>query len=73
MHVFIIYNISTFSVIGQTESNQKVFKIFESNFDREQNLDNVYLENKFQGEKMVREAIGKRSSCHDILCGEFGW
>ncbi|PFJ19175.1 non-ribosomal peptide synthetase [Bacillus cereus] len=51
--------ISTLSVVGQAESDPKEFKFFESNFDRGQSLDNVYLESKFQGEKMVREAMEK--------------
>ncbi|MCU7668197.1 non-ribosomal peptide synthetase [Bacillus thuringiensis] len=51
--------ISTLSVVGQAESDPKEFEFFESNFDRGQNLDNLYLESKFQGEKMVREAIEK--------------
>ncbi|HDR6315510.1 TPA: amino acid adenylation domain-containing protein [Bacillus thuringiensis] len=51
--------ISTLSVVGQAESDPKEFEFFESNFDRGQNLDNVYLESKFQGEKMVREAMEK--------------
>ncbi|MCE0554970.1 SDR family oxidoreductase [Bacillus thuringiensis] len=51
--------ISTLSVVGQAESDPKEFEFFESNFDRGQNLDNLYLESKFQGEKMVREAMEK--------------
>ncbi|WP_144488597.1 SDR family oxidoreductase, partial [Bacillus sp. ABP14] len=47
------------SVVGQAESDPKEFEFFESNFDRGQNLDNLYLESKFQGEKMVREAMEK--------------
>ncbi|WP_074625135.1 non-ribosomal peptide synthetase [Bacillus cereus] len=50
---------STLSVVGQAESDPKEFEFFESNFDRGQNLDNLYLESKFQGEKMVREAMEK--------------
>ncbi|PEW56344.1 non-ribosomal peptide synthetase [Bacillus cereus] len=51
--------ISTLSVVGQAESDPKEFEFFESDFDRGQNLDNLYLESKFQGEKMVREAMEK--------------
>ena len=51
--------ISTLSVVGQAESDPKEFEFCESNFDRGQNLDNLYLESKFQGEKMVREAMEK--------------
>ncbi|PGR94288.1 non-ribosomal peptide synthetase [Bacillus pseudomycoides] len=49
--------VSTLSVVGHTENDPNNFIFFESDFDRGQILDNVYLESKFQAEKMVREAI----------------
>ncbi|PFV28060.1 non-ribosomal peptide synthetase [Bacillus thuringiensis] len=60
--------ISTLSVVGQAESDPKEFEFFESNFDRGQNLDNLYLESKFQGEKMVREAMerGVRATIYRV-------
>jgi fengycin family lipopeptide synthetase D len=51
--------VSTLSVAGHAENDPNEFEFFESDFDRGQMLDNVYLESKFQAEKMVREAIEK--------------
>ncbi|WP_242223488.1 non-ribosomal peptide synthetase [Bacillus cereus group sp. BfR-BA-01380] len=51
--------ISTLSVVGHAENDPNEFLFFESDFDRGQILDNVYLESKFQAEKIVREAIKK--------------
>jgi fengycin family lipopeptide synthetase D len=51
--------VSTLSVAGHAENDPNEFEFFESDFDRGQMLDNVYLESKFQAEKIVREAMEK--------------
>ncbi|MGE7624072.1 amino acid adenylation domain-containing protein [Viridibacillus sp. NPDC096237] len=51
--------VSTLSVAGHAESDPNKFLFFESDFERGQVLDNVYLESKFQAEKLVRDAIKK--------------
>ncbi|MGN4128170.1 amino acid adenylation domain-containing protein [Lysinibacillus sphaericus] len=49
--------ISTISISGHAPHDAKEFLFSERDFDRGQQLDNVYIESKFLAEKLVREAI----------------
>ncbi|MFC9541874.1 amino acid adenylation domain-containing protein [Lysinibacillus sp. NPDC056959] len=49
--------ISTISISGHAPHDAKEFLFSERDFDRGQQLDNVYVESKFLAEKLVREAI----------------
>jgi len=49
--------ISTISIAGHAPHDAKEFLFSERDFDRGQQLDNVYVESKFLAEKLVREAI----------------
>ncbi|TQR30873.1 amino acid adenylation domain-containing protein [Lysinibacillus sphaericus] len=49
--------ISTISISGHAPHDAKEFLFSEQDFDRGQQLENVYVESKFLAEKLVREAI----------------
>ncbi|SDW66822.1 amino acid adenylation domain-containing protein/thioester reductase domain-containing protein [Marininema mesophilum] len=51
--------ISTTSISGHAPHDAKEFLFSEREFDRGQQLENVYVESKFMAEKLVREAMKK--------------
>ncbi|RAP24670.1 Malonyl CoA-acyl carrier protein transacylase [Brevibacillus laterosporus] len=49
--------ISTLSVVGHSIHDPEEFMFYETDFDRGQTIENVYVESKFLSEKSVRKAI----------------
>lgn len=49
--------ISTLSVVGHSIHDPEEFLFYETDFDRGQEIENVYVESKFLSEKSVRQAI----------------
>ncbi|HDW3057338.1 TPA: amino acid adenylation domain-containing protein [Bacillus cereus] len=51
--------ISTVSIAGHRPEDSASFQFSEQDFDRGQQVENVYVESKFLAEKLVREAMGE--------------